>query len=375
MATHSDDADEHELLEAEVRELLTDAGLRPRDLSLTPAEHARVQAAADAALARMLAPPSRRVPRGTSRRPHRALAIVALAAALAVAMVVVRPDGGEQAVAQTPAMLHFQHVKDGGIPRSGEPARKAFLSLAAAAARQPDPAPGPIQRIVVDALWASIEDSDGSADRPGGSVVVPQHVESYYLPDGRFRSLARRGTPIDDDGRISRKKGSWNEVPRTSDEIYDSSDPGPDYPSTLSTDPRRLADQLIDGEGEECGDLAWCLLNRTTNLHHTYVMTSELKASLWTMLADQPSITYLGATRDRLGRHAVAFTVMALDPSYQEIILADPVTGAWLGNEEILVRRVEGIDFTPPAVMELTALVESSRIEADALPPGTPKAY
>ncbi len=105
------------------------------------------------------------------------------------------------------------------------------------------------------------------------------------------------------------------------------------------------------------------------SLHQSYVVPPALTAALWEVLAQEPSVRLVGATHDRLGREAIAFMTRAPDGASQQLLLADPETGAYLGEEKVLVEKLDGVGFTPPAVTSFSAIVESRRIAKTEVPP------
>jgi hypothetical protein len=200
------------------------------------------------------------------------------------------------------------------------------------------------------------------------SVLIPSHVSKYYFPDGTMRSIERRGLPLDDRGFVTRKEGSWSTRAPVSDETFDFSDHGPGFAAKLSTDPRRLFRQHV-GDPAECqGSRASCLVSPLVDLHSSYVVPKKVVAETWRLLAQESGVSVISETRDRLGRHAIAFTIRGEDPNFQEVILADPATGAWLGNETVLVGRSSDFDFRAPAVVEFNAVVRSEFVGHSDVP-------
>lgn len=158
--------------------------------------------------------------------------------------------------------------------------------------------------------------------------------------------------------------GSWSKLPPVSDNTFNGHEAGPNYPETLSVEPAKLAAHLIQDEAECEAIRAFCLSNAITQLKYNYVIEPRLMAALWHVLADEPTVSYLGTSRDRLNRNAIAFSLPGADTSRRIILFANPDTGALLGSEEILVSDSKELDLKAPAITEFTALVTSHRIAA-----------
>lgn len=360
---HDDDLDPAEQLAQELRADLMAAGMRPRAL---PSNAELVDAEQRAFAETMSGGGSER--EGSQRTRWRRVAVLAAAAAVVGALVVVDPFSSttRTAVATTPAVLAFENVKDGDVPRSGEPARDELEALADLADDLPEPADLPNQHVVTEAWWSSTGD-----DGPGSmasSALVPVRLDSWFREDDTVRAVERRGTPLDDTGRVSTTEGDWVDQPATVDETFDSPDPGAGYVETLSDDPAVLRDQLIVDPSSCTRGVGECLLAELNNLYSNYVVPPRVAAAAWRVLATEESVTSLGATVDRLGREAVAFTAGASSGPTQEIVFADPVTGAYLGSEVILVEPSPDYAFDPPAVLSFSALVSAERTAAAGPP-------
>lgn len=353
-------------LEAEIRELLAELGVESRDLEAHPGQDERAERDLAEILSQAaISSPERPQPR--LRKTSRIVTLIAAAAAIAVALVVVRPwTGDAPATAVTPAVLQLSKATQTLAGGSASAAPGEFRKLAAAAARQPAAGSGPVQRIVLSSWVLSTDEETGKA--PAKSILTPVISERYFLPDGKFRTLEHRGDPLDADGRSGESAASFEDRTSDSDETFDGPAEGPDYADVLPTDPAALQRELVPAP-EECADaLAACLVSRVTFLHYNYVVTPTVSAAIWLMLAEQSEFSYAGETTDRLDRPAVAFTSDASDDSRKLILLADPETGALLGSEEVLVRDSPELGLTAPAVVEFAALVESARVPEDTVP-------
>jgi hypothetical protein len=355
-----------EVIADELRALLRELGVVPRDLTEKPGEADRAQRD----LARMVASASTGTiagQRSRRRARRRRIVWVAAACALATALVLVRPwSGSDPAYARTPAMLHLQDDGEALLSVPGSSATRMFAELADRAERQPAPKNAPVQ-LIGRSSWLLSTD-EGKKNEPGRSVIVPVASLQYFQPDGTVRTIEHRSQPLDRDGRLTDKVGQWSKSRSKSDETFEGPDMGPRYADRLPLDTSSLARQLIDDEAA-CKDArSYCLSAGVTFLHYNYVLEPDVNASLWRVLATEPTFRYLGRSEDRLGREAAAFSADGADPGRKIILLADPKTGAFLGSEEILVRDSSELGLEAPAVIEFTALEESRRVEPSDVP-------
>ena len=352
--------EESELLAEELRRALIAAGVKPHDLTPLPGQQERSQAALAGILNARGSEPVR-VNRAGSRRWLRRAAGLVAAAVLASIVTVWTGHAPQPAQAATPPLLAFSNQERGRIPAVGEDAAPMFQVLAAEAARQPEPSDQPVQHVVLSSWWSS---SGESADGQVHSLLEPVDRESFYEPDGTMRAIERRGAPLDREGDI-RQSDTTGAV--LSDETFVSSDPGPHFADSLPTDPEALRTELLSRQDPgTCRDVSGaCLIGDVVGLFHKYVVPSALTAALWRVLATDPTITYLGPVRDRLGRPAEAFSTPGEDGVSQRLLLIAPGTGAYLGEEVVLIAPSPSFDFQPPAVTSFSALVHSERVAPD----------
>lgn len=298
------------------------------------------------------------------------VAVALVVCALAGVLLLVQPWGGVRpAVAQTPAMLHFASVSVGEIPTVGDPAAEVWRDLALRAATLPAPMDSPVQRVEVDAWWASSGIPENEAEVQ--SVLVPVRSVAYLLPTGERRSIEYRGEPLDADGRPMSTDMDWDTAPPLSDTIVAIDHAmGAGYPESLPVNQDDLIEELAPSE--VCGETrGGCLLSAIAMLFETYVVPPALTARIWDASANESSITTLGQTVDRLGREAVALTAAGLNPSEQVLILIDPHNGRYLGSETILIQADESFGFDPPAVISFTAVVTAERVPESDVPDDT----
>lgn len=339
----------------ELRELLHAAGVKPSVAAETPDTSSRGEQHLQTILRRSRSP----------RRRGALVAAVGLAAAgVAIALVIatgsVTPT--PPAAATTPPLLTFSAADIHGPDAwQGQAARTELLILAEAAEHLPAQGPGPVEHIELDAWWSTNELDDAAQVT---SKLIPQHLEQWRTPDGNVRQVTKLGPALTSSGRLD-DNIAWDEVPVQ----FDDSFPGavPPWGEMIPSDAEELRHVLAKDDEPECASSSGgCLMRDAIDMHHNYVVPPRSLAALWIAMADEPTITYLGTTTDRLGRAAVGLTAPSPDGVSRLIILADPATGAWLGDETILVEPSPAFGFSPPAVTAFTALVTADRIEQTA---------
>lgn len=355
--TESDEAVAVELVRT-----LRSLGAEPRRFQFTDENRSR----GERDLARIVsAPPSGRRKAWISRWPVRIGVATAAAAVLALVLIIIAPGTGpDVAIARTPPLLTFQYAPSDANLTSGKPADKVLEALANSAAAQGTPETNEVQYIAKEGWVLSTEDSDSPTG--GTSVLHAVSIRQYFLADGKMRVIERRGSALDAQGRVKDVTGDGSRT--TSDETFEGPEDGPDQPARLSTDPKLLASELVP-KGACDGQMTFCLAERFTSLSYTYVLPGGLRAALWRTLEDDPKVSYLGTTRDRLDRSCVALSLPGADKNYRMLLFADAQTGMLLGSETILIRDSAELGLVAPAVTEFTAIVESRYIEADDVPP------
>ena len=178
------------------------------------------------------------------------------------------------------------------------------------------------------------------------------------IPRGRVLSYG-------DIGRIDTQV-DWSNQPITSEDTFPSLDPGPGWADSLPTTAPELTTLVESGQDPAVCEEARgaCLLQDLVDLNTNWVVPPAVTAAFWEILAASPDISYLGEATDRLGRPALAFTARgAPGGETQAVILVDPETGLYSGEETILIRRSSAYSFVPPAVLSYSAIVTSERLD------------
>jgi hypothetical protein len=83
-----------------------------------------------------------------------------------------------------------------------------------------------------------------------------------------------------------------------------------------------------------------CLMTAVRDLYSQYVIPPDLAAAIWTVLADQPDLKYLGTTTDRAGRAAkgIAYQIATQDAAIVTVLLIDPEDGQLIGTETVTLK-------------------------------------
>lgn len=292
------------------------------------------------------------------------LALVATAAFLLVLQPGIKADVAQ---AETPPVLRISGAEPGSLPKQGAPAGLWLTELAEKARALPYAWDNPVHRVVRDS-WLTESGVDESGNVVG-SILHVVRTETYFLPDDTFRLIERWGEPLRNDGQIDVTAGGPG-LPALVDESYLRNDPGHNFIETLPTDPVELRSTLLEGGDPDLIAKAagGMLFSEITGFASSFALPPELVAAFWEMLAEEPSVTQLGIGHDRIGRPALVLSTIGTRGFTQELLLIDPTTGAFLGDESVLIEPAEMYTYDPPAVLELNTIIESDRVPIDSVP-------
>jgi hypothetical protein len=303
------------------------------------------------------------VPAGESgRRLVPTLLAGTAAAVIAGILIAVQPWNAPVARAGTPPILDFEFAEAQRIADApGVDPAETLRQLAQAADRNgSEPSATAVQHIVIEG-WAIESDFDPDPD----STIAPTMTQNWLYPDGRFRSRAYRGEPLEADGRGIPRSGRLD---RTTTFIDEQNEPAAsrdaqffiDMPKTVEGVRDDLLDDVTCLERQRGQERTFCLMNQIRNLPPEYVIPSDVMANIWRMLDEEEGIRSLGTVKDRTGRQAVALSfIWAGAPDYRLVLLADPDTGQVVGSERILIKPSPSSPVKPPAIQEFTAIVTS----------------
>lgn len=291
-------------------------------------------------------------------RPIRRYVVLGLVAAavIAVCAVVIPSWTSKPVVAETPPALDFEFAAASRIAYAPGEDPAQILGLLATAADDASPpfGQGDVQYQLSDDWYAEIDDD-------GTTKVVPRVSQSWLRPDGSLTRHEKLGRPLSAEGRGLLPDDGGTKVV---DETLGAGTVDADFEQGLPTEPKRLAKALLDHaecQSYERGPVrTTCLFNGVEELAHTYVVRPAVMAAVWRMLAAEEGIRTLGSARDRAGRDAVGIMFDNPDtPAHRRILLASLDDGRVLGVEDILVKRQEGLDVRPPAVLGFSTILKS----------------
>jgi len=376
----SSDEIEVERIENDLADLLrTQYGVAPADLELTRGQEWALTARSRESIARILAEPQRSEHRSTLK--HRMWAVGVAAAAAAVLAPLVWPFGnqGSTAYSATPPPLDIVGVDAVRYPLIGTDPDRELDRLAHLARTSPAilsglssgvglgrGQSGDAQHLEVDSWWLETS-NDG---RPS-SEVVPTETQRYVLPGGSVRVTTTTGSPLTgraaaalspSSGRAARAQGGAVSAAA-------GSPTGPlSHPSRLPLDPAKLRARLL-GDPRQCADREGaCLSEAIQTLGQSNLLSPRLNAALLRTLIGAPDVRYVGSTLDRAGRPSEVFVVDDPDHARQRLILFDADTGAYNGDETVLLKGGEDLGVETPAVIGFDVVVTREWVEAGAVP-------
>lgn len=302
--------------------------------------------------------------RGTVRRVQFAVAACAAVAVAAAASLLWAPSDAAQA--STPAVLQFEGATVAEV-LTGQIASptSALRAVARAASAAPSNAGSGAQRVQSYGWYLNI-----AADQSGDTTtqIAPTFQTTTLGADGSFTNEERRapalsikGTVIDPDDYPVGGATSTDNLPAGTLDAW--------LTSALPTDPPLLRAALLEQQaGSGCGEsqaaTLSCLFHAITELYSKRVVSRDLSASIWNMLAAEPSLAWLGDTTDRLGRSglAVAFPPVPGRTSELLVLIINPANGDLLEWDEIAAGIPE-LDVRDPAVIAFQAIADARWID------------
>ncbi len=371
---HDDEhGEEYARVEGELAELLREQyGVEPRNLDLPSGEQAAFDQRAADRLAAILnsagaaggaPPPSPLRRRGFLRRPLIVIAAAALVATAVGVGVTIWPFPGQPVHAATPPVLRIANVEPTDYPLDGRSPNAQLERLADLAdAQQPTHTEGEVQWVKAAAWW--LDTSEGP-DGPS-SQITPVVTDTYRLTSGDTRVITQVGAPLSTQGTIQQEarteRGSDETIPATP------GDPLGD-PAGLPLDPAELRGVLLGPDGECSGIEGTCIVNAIQTLGLTAVTSHALDAALLRTLIGASDISYAGTAEGRNGTRSEVFILDGHDGLQQRLVLFDASTGAYAGDETVLIADNDELGVEPPAVIEFNAVLVRQRIAEDQLPP------
>ena len=303
-----------------------------------------------------------RRPNRSGRRHVPTLLAGTAAAAIAGILIAVQPWDTPVARASTPPILDFEFAEARRIADApGVDPTEALENLSRAAERaRSEPSASEVQHVVIEG-WSIDTDFDPDPN----STITPTRTENWLFPDGRFRTRAYQGEPLNADGRGIPHGGRLDRKTTLIDEENEPANSRhahffDEMPNTVGGVRDRLLDRVDCLERQRGQERTLCLTNQIRNLSDTYVIPHTAMANIWRMLTEEEGIRSLGTVKDRTGRDAVALSfIWEGAPEYRLVLLADPDTGQVVGSERILIKPSPSSPVKPPAIQEFTAIVKT----------------
>jgi hypothetical protein len=267
-------------------------------------------------------------------------AATALAVIGAVALSTVAGRAGPGVIA-TPTNLdyHLTGVEQPLTATHLPPARPVLLRLARAAARQPSlgQPPGSDIGYVLTREWnMTVAVAGGTSS----AALTPQLDQTWTSPDGSFRQVERNGQPqlIGAGSQLTNRAVAAAPTLRVfSDRTATQFGP---VVQRLPTSPAALRAALVHAAPANTFThvpVPWYLFQTIAGIGHE-VLSSQLTAAMWRVLAAEAQVRYLSTTVDRAGRpgEAVAVDVGGLG-NERLVLIISPSTGRLLGEEDIFM--------------------------------------
>jgi len=281
--------------------------------------------------------------------------------------------GSFAAFAATPPILDIAGANTSRYPLTGSDPTEELEKLADLAANSPNAIRGlssgvsvgpdrthDAQHVEVASWWL-----ETTSERDHHSSVIPTDTQRYVLPDGVVRLITHRGRPMTGTSTSAPGPG-----PVTSREAFRAAAAsGPlSNPAKLPLEPTRLRATLLGNPRECAGEEGYCLSNAIQTLALTHVLSPQLNASLLRAMIGSSDLRYAGRAVDRAGRPSEVFVVNDPDRDRQRLLLFDTDTGAYNGDETILVKDSEELGVKAPAVIGFDAVITREWIPAGAVP-------
>lgn len=227
----------------------------------------------------------------------------------------------------------------------------------------------------------------GWPDHPNGIwALVPVSREIWIKPDGSGRLIQSRGEPMwfgPADRAAWQTAGSpdlrgtpysdtrFGPMPPGVEPWTPQPEPGSLYfqdVDSLPTDPGSLR-QLIDGRAAAngAGSTDYERFTIIGDLLRETVAVPKVRAALYRVAAGLNGVVLVGSLRDRAGRTGTAVSMTNAQSSRgleRRVLIFDPRTSALLGEEDVLLHRVDWLDADPPIVIGYNTYLVSDVVAA-----------
>lgn len=248
---------------------------------------------------------------------------LAAVAALALVLVIVLPLGTAPAAAYGPRPLVYQSLS----LSADEVVERAVAQLAA------EPSEGESERRSHVTSWSLGFSPDAGPEKQ--LVISPYVQELEWAEDlsGSIRVWA--GTPFYADGPTDRIPDDREHAPGelVGEERFG---PGEYFAVFPELRERGVVDSITQDGYLAAEPTAGDIVLMAQSLQMEWTLSDGDQAELLTLVGAYGELTVLGATRDRLGRDAIALaSVAAVDPHTRQILLISARTGRIIGVESV----------------------------------------
>jgi hypothetical protein len=213
----------------------------------------------------------------------------------------------------------------------------------------------------------------GWPDHPNGIwALVPVSSEFWIKPDGSGRLIQSRGEPIwfGPADRAAWQAAGSPDLRSTpySDTRFGPTPPGvaPRTPqvepgslyfqdvASLPTDPGSLRQLIDERAAANGGSTDYERFSIIGDLLRETAAPPKVRAALYRVAAGLTGVELIGSMKDRAGRTGTAVSMTNAQSSRgleQRVLIFDPRTSALLGEEDILLHKVDWLDADPPMVI------------------------
>lgn len=295
---------------------------------------------------------------GKRRTPPRWPIVTAAAAVLAVVVVLAQGIWRAPSASATPAPLTYELAQPERL-HEAPLATKQLDALAGLAANHGPPQPSSSAQTQYTESFGWYLSIDNEAWSAG---ILPMWSQLWIGPDGAALSKQTTSPLVRPDGSLD------TEFERETPELMvDRFEPGSlSEPFVeLPAEPDAVLATLRSTTCHNRGGIDSCLLDEVASLANQHVLSGTDLSRIWSALASEEGVRFLGSVTDRLGRDAVALTAPETrTPSdvHYVVLLVSPEDGGYLGVEKVSIEN-ELLDLTEPAVTEFTTIVTSKLVQ------------
>jgi hypothetical protein len=288
-----------------------------------------------------------------------AFSVIVVIGALAVAS----PWRSSPAAAATPPALRFEFANEVNAAYAPGKAARGDLLRLAAAARTASPNQGSgMYQLVRTSSWDAHLDPDSANSK---AIVVATERSTWLAPDGSMHIEESKGDIVNASGQLAARDPIGTTREELSKGTFDAS-----RSSNLGSNTTAVKQSLLsraDCLNKSSLQTSTCLYREVADLYSTYVVSPELAAYLWTVLAGQPEFRSLGSVTDRLGRTGVGISIDNNKDlgNQRPILIISTTSGQLLGQEILLTRNDPELNLKAPVVYSFSSIVSARYTASD----------